>query len=166
MKVRDYLRSHEAHLWSEGNDTRVRVNGVDIVIRRLPSDEIRGLLNEAVAHMLVRLEKNIRPSKLKFEQKLLERISLQVALHNLYVFTNWSRFLPRYLDYAGPLRAQELLKHHVPEQVLGVCEKVFGADARQRASVLLGFSEQELTRWEQQRLPSRMCTNNSRYRVS
>lgn len=166
MKVRDYLRSHEAHLWGEGNDTRVRVNGADVVIRRLPSDEIRALLNEAVAHMLVRLEKNLRQSKLKFEQKLLERIALQVALHNLYVFTSWSRFLPRYLEDAGPLRAQELLMHHVPEQVLGVCEKVFGADARQRAAALLGYSRLELERWEQQRLALRMCTRNSRYRLS
>ncbi|QRY81304.1 hypothetical protein JVX91_09440 [Pseudomonas sp. PDNC002] len=166
MKVRDYLRSLEAHLWVEGSDTRVRVSGLDIVIRSLPSEDIRLLLNEAVAHMVVRLNKNLTGSKLKFEQRILELLSLQIALHNLYVFTNWSRLLPRYLQYAGPLRAQELLQHHVPEQVMRFCEKHYAAECRQRAAALLGYSAHELARWEQQRLPSRMCTNNSRYRAS
>ncbi|MDF3867551.1 hypothetical protein P3W53_23995 [Pseudomonas denitrificans (nom. rej.)] len=166
MKVRDYLRSHEAHLWVEGSDTRVRANGLDIVIRSLPSEEIRALLNEAVAHMVVRLNKNLQGSKQKFEQRVLEQLSIQIALHNLYVFTNWSRLLPRYLQYAGPLRAQELLLHHVPEQVMRFCEKHYPADYRQRAAALLAFSDHELARWEQQRLPSRMDTNNSRYRSS
>jgi len=166
MKVRDYLRSHEAHLWVEGSDTRVRVNGLDIVIRSLPGEEIRSLLNEAVAHNLVRLSKNLTGSKLKFEQRVLEQVSLQVALHNLYVFTNWSRLLPRYLQYAGPLRATELLQHHVPEQVMRFCERIYGAECRLRAAALLGFSAQEMARWEQQRLPTRMDTNNSRYRAS
>lgn len=166
MKVRDYLRSHEAHLWVEGSDTRVRVNGLDIVIRSLPSEEIRALLNEAVAHMVVRLNKNLQGPKQKFEQRVLELLSIQIALHNLYVFTNWSRLLPRYLQYAGPLRAQELLQHHVPEQVMRFCEKHYAADCRPRAAALLGFTDHEMMRWEQQRLPTRMDTNNSRYRSS
>jgi hypothetical protein len=150
----------------EGSDTRVRVNGLDIVIRRLPSEEIRTLLNEATAHMVVRLNKNLQGSKLKFEQRVLELLSIQVALHNLYVFTNWSRLLPRYLEFAGPLRAQELLQHHVPEQVMRFCERHYEAECRQRAAALLGYSDHELKRWEQQRLPSRMDTNNSRYRAN
>ena len=166
MKVRDYLRSHEAHLWVEGSDTRVRVNRLDSVIRSLASEEIRTLLNEAVAHMVVRLNKNLTGSKVKFEQRVLELLSIQIALHNLYVFTNWSRLLPRYLQYAGPLRAQELLQHHVPEQVTRFCEKHYAADYRSGAAALLGFSEHEMMRWEQQRLPSRMDTNNSRYRAN
>ena len=80
MKVRDYLRSHEAHLWVEGSDTRVRVNGLDIVIRSLPSEEIRTLLNEAVAHMVVRLNKNLTGSKVKFEQRVLELLSISACL--------------------------------------------------------------------------------------
>ncbi|PJI46363.1 MAG: hypothetical protein CTR55_22500 [Pseudomonas sp.] len=150
----------------EGSDTRVRVNGLDIVIRSLPNEEIRALLNEAVAHMVVRLNKNLQGSKQKFEQRVLELLSIQIALHNLYVFTNWSRLLPRYLKYAGPLRAQELLQHHVPEQVMRFCEKHYAAECRPRAAALLGFSDHELTRWEQQRLVSRMDTNNSRYRTN
>ncbi len=166
MKVRDYLRSHEAHLWMEGSDTRVRVNGLDIVIRALPGEEIRTLLNEAVAHMVVRLNKNVQGAKVKFEQRVLELLSIQIALHNLYVFTSWSRLLPRYLQYAGPLRAQELLQHHVPEQVMRFCEKHYAEDSRVRAIALLAFTDHEMMRWEQQRLPSRMDSNNARYRVS
>lgn len=165
MKVRDYLRSHEAHLLVEGSDTRVRVSDLDIVIRSMPSDVIRALLNEAAALMVMRLNRNLVGSKLKFEQRVLEQLSLQVALHNLYVFTHWSRLLPRYLEYAGPLRAQELLQHHVPEQVLRFCERVYGVDSRPYTAALLGYTEHDMLRWEQQRSPSRMCTNNSRYRI-
>lgn len=162
MKVRDYLRSHEALLRVEGSDTRVRVNGLDIVIRNIPSETIRKLLNEAVAHMLVRLEKNLRQSKLKFEQKVLEQLSLRVALHNLYIYATWSR----YVRPLGDLQPTELLKCQVPDQIVLFCQRLYATDSRARAAALLGFSDRELARWEEQRLPLRMCTDNSRYRTS
>ncbi|MCP8464037.1 hypothetical protein NK553_08775 [Pseudomonas sp. ZM23] len=164
MKVRDYLRSHEALLRVEGSDTRVRVSGLDIVIRSIPSDNIRALLNEAVAHMLVRLEKNLRRSRLRFEQNKLEQLSLRIALHNLYIYTAWGRYVNIWRGGPGELHATELLKCQVPEQVMRYCQRHYEQDSRKRAAALLGYSEKELARWEAQRLPLRMCMNNSRYR--
>lgn len=166
MKVRDYLRSHEALLRVEGSDTRVRVNGLDIVIRSVPCEEIRKLLNEAVAHMLVRLEKNLGHSRLKFEQKVLEQLSLRVALHNLYIYTAWGRYVSVWRGPTGSLQPSELLKCQVADQVMRFCQRHYDKDFRARAAALLGYSDRELSRWEEQRMPLRMCTNNSRYRES
>lgn len=166
MKVRDYLRSHEALLRVEGSDTRVRVNGLDIVIRSIPSDAIRKLLNEAVAHMLVRLEKNLRGSRLKFEQNVLEQLSLRIALHNLYIYSAWGRYVSVWRGPSGDLQAPELLKCQVPDQIMRFCQQHYAKDCQNRAAALMGFSSKELERWEGQRLQLRMCMDNSRYRAS
>ncbi|MBO3276882.1 hypothetical protein [Pseudomonas schmalbachii] len=166
MKVRDYLRSHEALLLLEGHDTRVRVDGLDIVIRRMPQIEIRKLLNEATALMLDRLERNLHSSRLAFEQRPLEELSLRIALHNLYLYMMWDGVAPKYRGALHPLEPADLLKCHVAEQVMLFCRKTYGAGYRGRAAALLGYSEREFSRWEAQRPQLRMCTDNARYRVA
>ncbi|MNZ35353.1 hypothetical protein D3C78_527500 [compost metagenome] len=166
MKVRDYLRSHEACLRPEGRHTRVCVNGMDILIRSLPQITIRKLLNEAVAIMLLRLQKNLLESKLRFEQRTLEQVSLRIALHNLYLYMKWDEYLPKYCGDPHPLEASDLLMYQVADQVLLFCQKVYAGDFKARAMALLGLSVQEFRRWEAQRLQSRMRADNPFYRVA
>ncbi|MCY1407710.1 hypothetical protein D9M71_230180 [compost metagenome] len=166
MKIRDYLRSHEALLQPEGRHTRVRLNGMEAVIRNMPELEIRQMLNKAVALMLERLRRNLERSRLRFEENSLEQIGLRVALHNLYLYMMWDEFWPRYRRGVRRLEPDELLRCQVGEQVLLFCQRHYGDDYKTRAMALLGYTPREFMCWEAQRLELRMRTDSPLYRVA
>ncbi|KAF1052779.1 MAG: hypothetical protein GAK43_01753 [Stenotrophomonas maltophilia] len=165
MNVRDYLRAHEAMLWTVGTDTRIRVAGLEVMARDMTQDIVRPLVNGAVALQLERFGFNLRGRPETFEQRFLEHVGLRLAVHNLYIYRAWTRHLRLYHGDAQPLCSEELLRSHVLDQVYACCEARFPSDASYRTSVLIGCSTRDVNRWLQQRTNSPMSCQRSAYRV-
>lgn len=164
--ARDYLRAHDAHLRSEGKNTRIRVTGLEVVIRNISPIEAAPLINQAVQILINRFQRNLSNSKFKFEQGSIETLSIRVALHNLYLYSSWTRYVPKYLKLDTPLKPEELTTPNIKSIVLDYFLQQDPSSARQRTAKLLAISTEDLQRWEANRQPRKMCTNNSYYRAT
>lgn len=146
----DHLEKTGASVITKHGITRVEGNGVSVHFGGEDPIELKSAINVAMEEML----KHYKPRNEKIllgvylSEKQLLKMTLNIVLHFLYMYSNWRRTNEKYKDLELMLQPTDFDHIQANDECYWYCKSNLKGNFRDAAAALMGKSDKELKDYE------------------